>query len=272
MYYESEKRKNLYIWIIVLIVIILILNTPAIRKFKILHAARVLASNVLFPFKYAGTASYNATTTGTRNFIRIKGIQSENERLKKELSEYKAKNMLLADLVNENKILRYMLNFKSRYFGARLLPAQVIGRSASNWFETIEINRGLSDSIAPNTAVINDEGLVGMVFDVSQFSSKVLLITDPSSAISVIDASSGDMGIAAGNSIGPLTIKYMSSTADIKAGDRIITSGMSDIFPKGILVGKVRSVSKKDYDIFQKVEVTPVVNFSMLENIFVIVK
>lgn len=120
--------------------------------------------------------------------------------------------------------------------------------------------------------MINEEGLVGRVFEVSQFSSKVLLINDPSSAVSIVDASTGDMAIASGNSIGPLTVKYMPAGAEIKAGDRIVTSGMSDIFPKGILVGTVKSFSKKDYDIFQKIEVSPAVNFSRLDKLFVVVR
>lgn len=272
MHYESGKRKSAYLWIIVLVTIILILNAPPVRKFKPLRTARVFANNVIFPFKYAGSAAYDAATSGIRNFVRIKGIQRENEQLKKEISEYRARNMLLNELDRENSNLRKMLAFKTGYFGYKIMPAQIIGRSASNWFETIEINRGLSDNVSVNTAVINGEGLVGRVFEVSQFSSKVLLVTDPSSAVSVLDAATGDMGILAGNSIGPLTIKYISSNADIKVGDRMVTSGMSDIFPKGIFVGSVRSVSKKDYDIFQKVEVSPAVNFSKLSNIFVVVK
>ncbi len=80
------------------------------------------------------------------------------------------------------------------------------------------------------------------------------------------------MGIAAGNSIGPLKIQYMSATAAIKEGDKIVTSGMSDIFPKGILIGTVRSVSKRDYDIFQKVDVNAAVIFSKLDKVFVVAK
>lgn len=72
--------------------------------------------------------------------------------------------------------------------------------------------------------------------------------------------------------MGPLRILYISATAAIKEGDRIATSGMSDIFPKGVTVGVVRSVSKKDYDIFQKVSVGTAVNFSRLDKVFVITK
>jgi rod shape-determining protein MreC len=272
MYYDGGRRKSIYLWIVVLVLIIAVLNTPSIRRFKLIRAARIISNNIIFPFKYAGTAIYHGVTSGVGNIIGLRGVQKENEGIKSEISDLKARNLLLEQLGRDNQKLREMLGFRSGYYGSRLLPAEIIGRSGSNWFEVIEMNRGAGDNLSTDTAVINEEGLVGRVFEVSKFSSKVLLITDPSSAVSVIDAVTGDMGILSGNSIGPLTIKYMSASASVKAGDKIITSGMSDIFPKGILVGVVKSVSKKDYDVFQKVEVSPAVNFSRLDKIFAVVK
>ena len=194
------------------------------------------------------------------------------EKLTAELNEYKAKSVMLDGLSYDNEKLRAAMSFRARSFVPRLLAAEVIGRSGSNWFSVIEINRGSLDNVIPDSAVLNEEGLVGRVFEVSQSSSKVMLITDPSSAVSALDPATGDMGIAAGNSVGPLKIQYMSATAAIKEGDKFTTSGMSDIFPKGIVIGTVRSTSKKDYDIFQKVDVDPAVNFSKLNKVFVIAK
>ena len=271
-YYERGRKKSVYLWIVVLVIFIVILNIPVVRRSKPLRTVRVLASNISFPFKYVFNGVYENSTAGTRNFFRLKGIQKENEKLKKEISEYMAKIVLFNELSRENEKLRSALSFRSKSFVSRLLPAEIIGRSGSNWFNVIEINRGSADKIAADSAVLNEEGLVGRVFEVSNFSSKVLLITDPSSAVSVLDTETGDMGIAAGNSIGPLKIKYMAATAAVKVGDKIITSGMSEIFPKGVIVGIVRSVSKKDYDIFQKVDVNPAVNFSRLDKVFVIAK
>jgi rod shape-determining protein MreC len=271
-YHESGRRKGVYLWIAVLILFVVMLNIPSVRQSKPVRALGVIASDISFPFKYVFTGIYKNSTAGVRGFFRLKGIQKENETLKSELAEYKAKIVLLDDLSRENEKLRGALYFRSRSFIPRLLPAEIIARSGSSWFNMIEINRGSADNIAPDSAVINEEGLVGRVFEVSQFSSKVLLITDPSSAVSVLDAETGDMGIAAGNSIGPLKVLYMSATASVKEGEKIVTSGMSDIFPKGVTVGTVRSVSKKDYDIFQKVSINPAVNFSRLDKVFVIAK
>ncbi len=272
-YYESgRKRKGVYFWIVILILLVVFLNTPPVRRSKPLHIFKALASNALFPFKYVFNGIYVNSTSGVREFFRLKGVQKENEALKNEINGYKAQIVLLNGLSVENEKLRSALYFRSRSFIPRLLPAEIIGRSGSNWFNVVEINRGSEDKVAPDCAVINEEGLVGRVFEASRFSSKVLLITDPSSAVSVVDAETGDMGIASGNAMGPLRILYISATAAIKEGDRIATSGMSDIFPKGVTVGVVRSVSKKDYDIFQKVSVGTAVNFSRLDKVFVITK
>jgi rod shape-determining protein MreC len=271
-YYERGRRKGVYLWIVVLILIVIISNVPAVKGLRPLRAVRPIANNILFPFKYVFNAAYEGSTSGVRYFFRLKGIQKENEQLKNEIKEYKANIVLLEGLSNENQKLRSALYYRAKSYIPRLLPAEIIGRSGSNWFNVIEINRGSADNVAADSAVINDEGLVGRVFEVSQYSSKVLLVTDPSSAVSVLDAVTGDMGIASGNSIGPLKIKYLSATAAVKVGDKIITSGMSDIFPKGVIVGIVISVNKKDYDIFQKVDVNPAVNFSRLDKVFVIAK
>lgn len=271
-YYENRRKKGIYLWIVLLILCVMILNMPPVKNSRALHAFGRIANNISLPFKYVFNGIYGNSTAGLYGFFRLKGIQQENEALKKEISEYKARNILLDEMSRENEKLRGALSFRSRSFGARLLSAEIIGRNGSNWFNMIEINRGSADHVAADSAIINEEGLVGRVFEVSQFSSKVLLITDPSSAVSVLDAETGDMGIAAGNSIGPLRILYMSATAAVKEGDKIVTSGMSDIFPKGVIIGTVRSASKKDYDIFQKVNVGPAVNFSRLDKVFVIVK
>jgi rod shape-determining protein MreC len=272
MYYESGRKRNFFVWIIILILIIAAANSPFFKRVKLIKVAKAFASNAAYPFKYIGTGIYEKTTRGVANYFILRGVQKENNQLKYLVNEMKAKTLLLQDLDRENKLLRNALNFRSRYFSSRLIPAEIIGRSSTNWFEMIDINRGAADNIVNDMAVINEEGLVGRIFEVSQFSSKVLLISDPTFAVSVIDAETGDMAIASGNSIGPLSIKYMPANAQIKVGDRIVTSGMSEIFPKGILVGIVRNMNKKDYDIFQKIDVKPAVTFSKLNKLFVVTR
>ncbi len=272
MYHDSERKKKPYVWIIILVLAVAFVNTPFFKRTRLLRTTKSAASYLIYPFKVVGTAAWNGTVHGTSNIFRIRGVDRENERLKQDIEEIKAKLVLAEDLSRENRSLREAIGFRLRYTGSRLVAAEIIGRSSSNWFEVIEINRGFSEKVVPDTAVINDEGLVGRVFESSRFTSKVLLVTDPTSAISVVDAETGDMAIASGNTMGPLSIKYMPAGADVKVGDRIVTSGMSDIFPKGILVGRVISVSKKDFDIFQKVEVRPAVDFGRLDKIFTVVR
>ena len=271
-YHEGERRKRVYFWIAVLIVCVVILNFPSVKRSRPLNGIKTLAGAVSYPFRYIFLGLYDNTAAGFGNIFNLRNAEKENEKLTAELNEYKAKSVMLDGLSYDNEKLRAAMSFRARSFVPRLLAAEVIGRSGSNWFSVIEINRGSLDNVIPDSAVLNEEGLVGRVFEVSQSSSKVMLITDPSSAVSALDPATGDMGIAAGNSVGPLKIQYMSATAAIKEGDKFTTSGMSDIFPKGIVIGTVRSTSKKDYDIFQKVDVDPAVNFSKLNKVFVIAK
>jgi len=272
MYYESGRKKNFYLWIILLIIAAVILNNPAVKKARPVRVLKKIAINVIYPFKYIANGLYSGVTGGTAKFFMLRGVQAENERLNADIKSYKAQIMLLSQIGADNKRLREMMGFRPLYFASRLIPVEIIARPDTNWFGIIEINKGRNDRIVADTAVVNDEGLVGRVLEVSDYSSKVLLITDPSSAVSVFDSETSDMGIANGNVMGPLKIRYMSANAEVKVGDPIITSGMSDTFPKGIIVGRVKYINKKDYDIFQKVDVSPAVNFSKLNKLFVVAK
>lgn len=272
MYYDSGRRKSYYYWIVILVIAVLVFNSSPVKRSRPLNALKRLAVNIIYPFKYLATGTYVNITRGTARFFFLRGVQAENERLKGELADYKTRVILMNQIGAENKRLRELIGFRTAYRVSRIVPVEMIARPATNWFGIIEINKGSRDGISADTAVVNEEGLVGRVLEVSDLSSKVLLITDPSSAVSVYDTETSDMGIANGDLMGPIKIKYLASNANVKPGDAIVTSGMSDTFPKGIIVGRVRSISKKDYDIFQKVDVVPSVNFSRLNKLFVVTK
>lgn len=271
MFYE-RKRKSL-IWLIVLIIAVVFLKLTFFKTTSLLDIPRNLAISVIYPFQYITKATYNGIIGSFANLINLRSAQKDNRTLKEELSLLKAKVNSFDAMTDENERLRQALGYRSsRPYGYSMIYAEVVLRSASNWFNTVEIDKGIGDGIKTDMAVVTPDGLVGKIIEVYRFSSKVLLITDPSSGISAADQRTRDIGIAMGGSIGPLQMKYVSTNADIKEGDIIVTSGMSEIFPRGIRIGKVRSVSKKDYDLFQKVTISPAVNLSRLESVYVVVR
>ena len=118
-------------------------------------------------------------------------------------------------------------------------------------------------------AVVVSEGVVGRVIEVSAHTAKVLLISDPNSAVDVIIQRSRAQGILEGRVEEFGILKYIQKSDDVQMGDKVITSGLGGIFPKGLIVGTVTKVERKRPGVFQYIEVTPSVDFSRLEEVLV---
>jgi rod shape-determining protein MreC len=118
--------------------------------------------------------------------------------------------------------------------------------------------------------VITDQGLVGTVVETSCCASKILLITDPDSAVNARLQASRDEGIAVGRFGGGLELQYLSQQAQVHPGDLVLTSGLGATFPPGLVLGSVSAVQRQDYEVLQKASLTPAVDFNRLEIVLVI--
>jgi rod shape-determining protein MreC len=189
-------------------------------------------------------------------------LDEENRRLRAELAGRE-------ELRLENERLRRLLGF-AEATTVRTLAARVIAEDASSWFRTIEIDRGLADGVAEGMPVANAAGLVGRVVRCTPHASRVLLITDASSAVAVLVQDQRIRGVCRGQG-GGLALDYASVEETIQVGDGVVTSGMGGVFPKGLVVGYVRSVNLEQFGLFQTVEVEPAVDFSHLEEVLVLI-
>jgi rod shape-determining protein MreC len=132
------------------------------------------------------------------------------------------------------------------------------------------VNKGEKDGAAKDMAVVTSEGVVGRVIEVSLHTAKVLLITDPNSGMDVIVQRSRTQGIMEGKVEEVCVLKYVQKNEDVQVGDKVITSGLGGIFPKGLMTGTVTKVERKRPGIFQYIEVTPSVDFSRLEEVLIL--
>ena len=112
-------------------------------------------------------------------------------------------------------------------------------------------------------------GLVGRIVEVSAFSSKAMLITDPGSSVAAEVSRSRDYGIVQGGVGNKLIMKYVAAGGEVRAGDRIVTSQISTVYPPGIPVGEVIKASKKEQDLFYHIEIRPAVDFSKIEEVYI---
>lgn len=199
----------------------------------------------------------------------LRNLKTENEALKAEMEKLKEQNMQLIQMALENNRLRTLLDFKEANTQFNYIGASVTGRDPGNWYDVYTIDKGSKDGISVNDAVIVGYGyLVGKVIEVGPNYSKLMAIIDERSSVSIIVNRTRDMGIVSGNSDSGV-IAIMELEADIVKGDDIITSEYSTL-PKGLYIGKVKSVEKQERKLQKTVTIEPAVDFKRLEEVFVI--
>jgi rod shape-determining protein MreC len=199
-------------------------------------------------------------------------IRDENQQLKAAVEYLTAENARMVELERENEELRKQLGFKQAHPTLIGLPVEVIGREPSGTIYYIMVDKGKTDGVKKGMPVVDSAGLVGQVIDVDDGQAKILLITDISSSIPAKIQSSRADGIVEGEAQrgGTLTMKYIQQGEKVQAGDWVITSGLGGTFPKGLPIGKVINVRQKDSDMMQDADVAPVVSFSRLESVTIV--
>lgn len=230
--------------------------------------SRMVLTLSYYPLKAISSGIKAAQSLG-RHYLYLVNLSKENKELKRDIDQLRFEKNQLVEAALENKRLRDLLDFRGSLEG-RAIPAEVVGEDPSSWFRTIIINKGSEDQIARGMGVVTKEGIVGQVSKVSAKLTQVLLIVDYSSNVDTLIRRTRAKGILEGKAEGICQLKYLPRLEDVKVGDEVVTSGIGGIFPKGLVVGVVKSVEKKSYGMFQKVLVTPKVDFGKLEEVLVL--
>lgn len=188
-------------------------------------------------------------------------LEAESRRMRAEMAG-------VEELQRENERLRRLLGFVEER-PRRTVAARVIAEDASSWFRTIEIDRGYEDGVTQGLPVVDASGLIGRVVRSTAHAARVLLITDASSAVAVLVQDERIRGVCRGQG-GTLALDFALVQDAIQVGDGVITSGLGGVFPKGLVVGYVRSVRREQFGLFQTVEVESAVDFEHLEEVLVL--
>ncbi len=202
-------------------------------------------------------------------------LQAENTRLREELERLRAEQIRFTEIEMENQRLRALLRFAEEhpYYDVRgaSVVGQVIGRDPALPIDRLILNIGEAQGIRPGMPVVSDVGLVGRVVQVYRTTSVVLPITAPESAVNAIVQASRQTGIVRGQGGPILIMEYLPLDAEVAVGDLILTSGLGGVFPPKLLIGQVVAVERHDYDMFQRAEIRPTVNFQQLEQVLILV-
>jgi len=195
----------------------------------------------------------------------------ENQRFKKEIGLIRRQLHEAEELYLENVRLRELLDFKERAVYP-LTAADVIGYDPSNLSSIIIIDKGRRQGINRDCAIITNDGLVGRVVEVADSTSKVLLINDINSGVAALIQRSRSSGLVSGTLAGGLILHYLSCDADVKISDLVITSGLSSLYPKGILIGKVTKIQEERGAGEILAEVKPAADLNKLEEVLVVLE
>jgi rod shape-determining protein MreC len=205
-----------------------------------------------------------------------KQLAAQLEQFRQENQELRVRLLREEELDRENARLREALGW-ARETAWKLKLARVVGRDPANWWRTVRIDRGAREGIATNSAVFTPHGLVGRVSEVGYTYAQVALLGDPDCRVSVkvLEGKTVlDMGVISPSSSSPLDksmvdLSYLSHSAPLRAGQRVITSGQGGVFPGGILVGHIVDWRSVGYGLASEARVNLAVNLNTLEEVLV---
>lgn len=273
MAYERRKKKSnpvkrfFLVATLAALAVTAVVTTVGRKEFGLSHR---LVFEALGPVQSVFARATEAVTGLWRHYLDLVGVSEENDRLRKEIKRYIAINAEYREAVATNVRLNQLLDL-AHSLEQPVLTAHVIGRDPALWFKTITIDKGISSGVEKGMPVVTVEGVVGQVINVSPRFAKVLLATDPNSAVDAILQTSRALGIVKGNGQG-YRMDYVLREKEVAKDDLVVTSGMGGVFPKGLLVGRVSEVGKDKRGMFHTITVQPAVDFRELEYVTIILK
>lgn len=202
------------------------------------------------------------------HYIYLVGTSQKNVRLLKKMREQQFQNMLLKEELKRYRRIEDLLSFDQAGKGD-FQVAGVVGWDSTNIAHTLVIDRGTKERIKEGMVVITHQGLIGRVVTSSKHSSRVLLITDSRSAVDAILQETRVRCIVVGQNKNTAIIRYLPIDAKVKIGDLLISSGLGEVFPKGLPIGKVSSIEIGDNRLFVKAELIPLADIESVEEVLV---
>jgi rod shape-determining protein MreC len=234
---------------------------------------RVWAVSAISPFEKAVVWTREGISNTWHNYVYLRGVRAENRELKQQIEQMRLEQVRLSEDAEQARRLQLLLGFKEKFI-AKTVAAQVIGSSGSEQSRSVYIDKGFADGVKPDQAVITADGIVGKVIDAYQehtlqHTAKVLLVNDQSSGVGVILEKSRLQGILKGTRSGELAVEKILSDESVSPGERVLTSGGDQIFPKGLYVGTVTKAGAGS-DSFLNIRLKPAANLSQLEEVLVV--
>lgn len=272
---RKKRRQNNKV---IIGIIIAVGITISIYLLSVIHIPFLssLSSKIVYGIDSTFSSVSGLVTEGTSYFGNTKKLNEKVDALEKELEETKIAMQEMNVLETENKDLKEMLEIKEKYNHFEKTYANIITRSYDNWNETFVINKGSKDGIKEKQAVIAAEGLVGYISKVEENTSEVTTILDTSSAVSVEVSNINKLALVKGEftlkNKGKLKLVNIPIDTELAVGETVYSSGIGELYKKGIPVGTITEVISKKNDIDRYAIVDVFVDIDSLDIVGIIVK
>ena len=246
------RRRTGYLFLAVIVGHVILISTQVTTK----RGVPMLGAAVFGIFSEVQRGANTVATSvrsGWQDYFALRQVRSENEQLKQQLGELRVRLQEERGLAQQTQSLQKLLDLKTSTT-LSTTAASVIAGGASPEFRTITIDRGTGDGLRADMAVLAPAGVVGRIIQPSARASKVQLLIDRS---------------AAAGAIIELRMDYVAGSADVKAGDVVVTSGIDGIYPKGFVIGQIQSVRRGAGE-FSAIVIRPAVDFTSLEAVLIV--
>lgn len=266
-----NRKRNDAIGVIITVIILILLVFLSNLKIEKISYVENAFSKIVMPIQSGFTYLKNKFQSNDQYFANVDSLKEENTQLKQKNSELEENLRRLEMIESENKTLREYLNLSEQYKQYQTVPAYIINKDVSNYSNVFVINAGSNSGIKENMTVIAADGLVGHVISVTSTTAKVQTIIDSSNVVSASLENSRDNVICRGMLENrKLKATYVSTTTTLTQGEKVYTSGMGGIYPKGIYIGTIKEIvdTKNITDRYFIVETA--VDFDNLETVLVI--
>jgi len=239
-----------------------------------LDRARDVSSAVVDPIQRGFTAVFRPVGNFFSSVGELGSLRSRNAELEAELEAIRTQVDQAESIAQENEELRAEAELEESWVSMDRLTAEVINKASSNFSWIIRIDKGRSDGIRPDMAVVDSDGLVGKILSAEESSASVLLLIDPNGAAAAKVAGGKFTGSVNGRGSGePLSFEFVDPNADIEVGDEVLTSYYNGgIFPPNVPIGRVIDVSAPSAALRPDVSVDPYVDFQALDFVQVLLE
>jgi rod shape-determining protein MreC len=278
---RSPLRRRIVV--IVLVVLALALITASFRETSNgrLHGAQNIAASAMRPFEVGADRVARPVRAAWDWVDGLATARSENTKLKRELRDTRQRYAQAQSAQNENVVLQKLLEYQRGPLfpkDYRAVNAAVIARAATDVQQQVTVSAGSDQSVRVNDPVVTADGLVGRVARVASGVAAITLLTDARSAVAAVDLSTSAYGLVQHGAGGgaQLMLGRVPKDRVVHEGDFVVTAGtqlgaLPDIYPKGILIGRVTSVDQNDVDIFKQIQIAPFADFSALDSVTILV-